>query len=582
MSIHDAAAIVRRLGPCRIALDLVAHARLAQELALLGCQPQGHTAGAINPGNGAAYVQWPRAGAGAAETLAEAIRPYAGASVLALQSVGRSRDAIEPDLFAQGWIRHPGGMTHYDYPQWSGRAMPSLTFYCRAEAGSPEGLLASGGADADAAIARYALAASHVRPGDAVLVDGAYAADGARIVGTLSQAGSVRAGLPLDAIAARSLDSVVAFQPATPGGWQARLDDYLRVLKCDGRLILAIRRADADDASLPGSWAVLNEALSSRFLVECRYEQLPLTRDPMGARHIIPAPLDGEADGPWLLAVVSANPLAGASDTAAYVHPAFAGGAASLPALADFGAYDNPWLYRTMVQMGERLGNEDTLCRLAEYVIGNARLGSADQGAALTVYGYRALEARERGAVPGLLEAIQGYAIAAGENPPAHVARWKISLSFLAGRLCEMAGDHAGALRWYDATAAADWQAFAPILATKSVAAAFYAARLHIAGGDHGAARRAFQQGMDIALRAAGSAHGDHMGDPDRPIPFYLTELAEVIDMGSQCASALARFHLLERDPGLFWQQVDVRRFGLAAWNIDLERENRQLRAAQG
>ena len=50
--------------------------------------------------------------------------------------------------------------------------------------------------------------------------------------------------------------------------------------------------------------------------------------------------------------------------------------------------------------------------------------------------------------------------------------------------------------------------------------------------------------------------------------------------MGSQCANAVAHFALWQRDPGLFWRQVDIRRFGLASWARDLEQENQRLRAA--
>ncbi len=63
-------------------------------------------------------------------------------------------------------------------------------------------------------------------------------------------------------------------------------------------------------------------------------------------------------------------------------------------------------------------------------------------------------------------------------------------------------------------------------------------------------------------------------------MPFYLQELAEVIDMGSQRANAIAHFHLWARDPGLFWRQVDIKRFGLASWARDLERENKRLRGS--
>ena len=65
-------------------------------------------------------------------------------------------------------------------------------------------------------------------------------------------------------------------------------------------------------------------------------------------------------------------------------------------------------------------------------------------------------------------------------------------------------------------------------------------------------------------------------------LPFYLPELAEVIDMGSQCANALANRHLWARDPGLFWRVVDVKRFGLASWTLAVAKENERLRKQLG
>ena len=585
MSIHDASAIVSRLGPCRIALDLAAHGRLAQELALLGCEL--HAVGGDTASATTAFVEWPLAGSNTA--LADALRNLGNVDTLVLRSTGKSRDFVERILLAEGWSRHAGGMTQGEYHQWSGHALPALSFYQRAPAGRNNGILSRGGLDADEVIARFALAADQVRPGDTVLVDGLDADDGARIVAALCQAGHVRHAADLAHVAPHSLDSIVAVQPDTSAGWEARLDAYLSLLKFDGRLILAIRRAGAVGDPLPTSWQQLSEALASRFLIETRHEQGLLTQDPIGPRGFAPIPLDRDSNGPWLFAVASANPLAGAGHRAAYRPSAFEGAGCDgsespIPVLADFGkAYDNPWLYRPMVQMGERLRNDDTLTRLAEHVVSNTRPGSADQGAALTVYGYRVLETRAGSLVGPLIEAIASYIDAEETNGPdvqPHVARWKISLTFLAGRLSELGGDRASAKRWYRATAAADWAQFSPILATKAVGAAFYEARLHIAEGAVEAAREALQQGVAVALHAAAGPHAEHMGDPASPLPFYLTELAEVIDMGSQCANALAKLPLLARDPGLFWRQVDVRRFGLATWNTDLQRENLQLQAA--
>jgi hypothetical protein len=87
---------------------------------------------------------------------------------------------------------------------------------------------------------------------------------------------------------------------------------------------------------------------------------------------------------------------------------------------------------------------------------------------------------------------------------------------------------------------------------------------------------------VDVALEAAGGDHLRELGSGEGLLPFYLPELAEVIDMGSQCANALANRHLWARNPGLFWRQVDVKRFGLASWAIDVARENARLRQMVG
>jgi hypothetical protein len=75
--------------------------------------------------------------------------------------------------------------------------------------------------------------------------------------------------------------------------------------------------------------------------------------------------------------------------------------------------------------------------------------------------------------------------------------------------------------------------------------------------------------------------HADDLnaiGNPDAPLAFGFTELAEVADMGAQCAGALALLPLYRRSPGQFWQRVDVKRFGVVSWAQAVERENAELR----
>jgi len=574
MSIQVASAIVQRLGPCRIALDRAALADFARELALLGCQPV--PVGAPRAGRTVGFLQWQSGDVGPA--LADALHPFAGLDALVLVTAGQPRHPIETQLFKAGWQRHPAGMMPGEYSVWSAVQLPSISYYARA---GDEGFVAlnGGGMQADACIARYAMAAGHVRPGDHVLVDGEASADGQAILSALSRAGAITRGAGAE-LADHSLDMIVAFEPPCPADWITRLADYARLLKFDGRIVLGWRKSTGDN-DRPRDWETLLEAASQWTLPEARYVQRAASVDPSGPHILCPAPVDQAIDSDWLIVVASANPLAGEGQSETFAHPAFPAAADPLPTLVDFGAaYDNPYLYRAMVQMGERIGHDVTLARIAECVAEDARPDSADRGAALTVLGYRILEMRRADLVAPILPVIAAYVESATDPVPAHVARWRISLAFLAGRLCELTGDRAGARRWYRRAALADWADFSPLLTTKSIAASFYEARLCLAEGDADSALACFRRGLETALRATASDHGAEMGSADRPLPFYMQELAEVIDMGGQCANAIAHFDLWRRDPGLFWRQVDVRRFGLASWARDLERENARLRAA--
>lgn len=575
MTIQTAAAIVQRLGPCCIAIDQAAHAGLARELALLGCE----TVAVGQAGMGtrtAGFLAWTARDTGAA--FAEALSAFAARDALVLQSCGQPRHGMEQALFDAGWQRHPGGMPIGDYGSWTSYALPAVSYYLKAQS-TPAGPLRQGGVEADARIARYAMAANLVRPGDTVLVDGADAADGAAILSALSRAGEIRiSDSSFEGQLDNSIDMIIAFEPDCPGDWVARLDDYARIVKCDGRLALGWKRGAS--ANAPQDWATLDEVVSQRFLAETRWHQGTAGGDPGGPRALLPVPLSAFPHSDWLLLVASANPLAGEGRNAEYDHPAFPKTKGPWPTLVEFGAaYDNPYLYRAMVQMGERIDEETTLARLAECVIEDSRPDSADRGAAIAVLGYRVLEMRQEGLVPAIMPLIAAYVdLAVDDAMPAHVRRWRISLAFLAGRLNELIGERALARHCYRIAAEADWAAFSPLLATKSIAASFYEARLCLAEGDTQSALACFHEGLSTALKVTASPHENQIGSTDQPLPFYLQELAEVIDMGSQCANAIAHFHLWARDPGLFWRQVDIRRFGLASWARDLERENKRLR----
>lgn len=553
MTIQLASAIVNQLGSCRIALETPGFPALRSELALLGCDTSGNGANTV-------VIEWSKS---EPRTLADKLAPYASADRLVILPNQLGSSSLEASVFAAGWRRHPGAATAFVMAHLEQGRLPEACCYERTPDGYA-GILNLRDEASFASIGRWVLASERVRAGDRVLLLGGDASDGRIIVEALSRASAVEVGKHgSDEHHLRGFDLVVAFD--APGIWATNIGHYTRYLKLDGRVILGWPDSSGNG---PGNWEALESVLTDEFLIESRFAQ------PAGQAVPHPVPLADLYRPGWQIVVAAMNPIGGEAERDTYVHPAF--GRSEAP-VVDFAAgYDNPWLYRTMVQMGERLTEDTKLARLAEYVIKNARPGSADQGAALAVLGYRVLESRADTAAPVLLGAITAYYGHGGDEP--HVVRWRVSVAFLAGRLAELMGDRESARLWYGRAASDDWKRFSNILATKAIGAAFFAGRLSLADGDPAAAWPWFQRGVDIALEAAGANHLAELGTGEGLLPFYLPELAEVIDMGSQCANALANRHLWARNPGLFWRQVDVKRFGLASWAIDVAKENARLR----
>jgi len=601
MSILYAQSLLTRLGPCHIFLDREPNASLVQELVLQGCVVSDLDAVDTDRlGEDVRRVglfQWPGGRAGA-----EAIRRFASMDVLVLISGDHERPAVDQCLFANGWQRHKTGMASGEHAAFTDTTLPGTAYYQKigANPGFSRSNLRKGGAEADLFLARYAAASIHVRNGDHVLIDGENYADAAPLIAAHSRASALTCvaakkvatldtgGTPvtlvdpdLSAVSDHSIDLIVALEPAIPADWQSRLRDYARVLRHDGRIFIGWKTDPrATDRARPADWNSLFEEACEHFVPEKRYAH----RLQNGYRVMQGVGLSDDAPSDWLILLAAANPLDGALHRDGFVHPAFPFPQLDgpPPAIIDFGAgYDNPYLYRSMIQMGERLLDETKLIRVAECVIEDARPDSADRGAAISVLGYRILEQRLTEHVPMARALIDAYLEHTSQTMgQPHVTRWRMSLLFLAGRLCEMVEDRAAAADYYRSAATGDWAGFSPLLATKAIAAAFYEGRLHLSGGDVASAKTCFQQGVATTLAAAQASHAPALGDPERPIPFYLAELAEVMDMGSQCANAVANLPLWSRDPGAFWRLVDVRRFGLASWSLDLQRENQQLRAA--
>jgi ubiquinone/menaquinone biosynthesis C-methylase UbiE len=477
------------------------------------------------------------------------------------------------------------------------------------------------GPRADAHLVRYALAAQWVRAGDTVLDcacglgygTGLLAAQskGARFIGVDIDAGSADYGAAnfgaygaeyraadaarLDFLPDASVDVIVSFETIEHvTDYGALMDEFARVLKPDGRIVASVPNLWVDETGRDPNphhfhafdWDRFAAAFGDRFLIERRYRQ----EAPSGFKLIhaqrnlqevsLGLPSAALDDTEWWIVVASADPRRGAK--AGYRHPDFDAATAAGARVADFGAhYDNPWLYRTLVQMGERLTDPGQLRALALDVLANSRNDSADVGAAATVLAYGLLASEERFDFAGDVFSIaDAYGSTPTRNP--HVLRWQISLAYAAALLALSVGDRERACAYFDSVAGADALAFSPLLATKTVAAGYWRAVLALVDGEPVLARAALTRAI---AAARGALHADDLeaiGNPDDPLAFGFSELAEVADMASQCALALKHLDVYAQSPGKFWSFVDVRRFGLSNWAQHVERENRQLMAWLG
>lgn len=450
---------------------------------------------------------------------------------------------------------------------------------------------------ADTEAALYAFAAEWVRPGDTVLTLGCRGGGGSALLASQSRAAKIVGvdgcaacaaygnaqfgatyGIAFHAmpqgpalalpLADCSVDMITALGVAlTHKAFSALYPEILRVLKPDGRLLL--RQQGTETAA----------ALQADFLPDARYDLQMLTdaqKRVVRTAIVRHAPGEPGARAPSSVLVMSRDPLAAAAG-AAYRHAHFEPSHIAGSHVARFdGYYENPWLYRSMVQMGERIADEQELMSLALRAMQSATFGSPDVGAALTVIGYNLLSHRRFDQAGDWFNVTGEYLVQSGDNP--HVRRWQISLAYCRALLLQEIGQRDAARGEFEAVAHMDALAFSPLLCTKVIAAAFWAGIMHLTDGTTERAAQWFRTGIEAGRRALHASDENAIGNPDMPLSFGFQELAEVADMASQCVAALQNLPRYARSPGQFWRQVDVRRFGLASWAKNLEKENQTLR----
>jgi len=113
-----------------------------------------------------------------------------------------------------------------------------------------------------------------------------------------------------------------------------------------------------------------------------------------------------------------------------------------------------------------------------------------------------------------------------------------------------LAGRRDAARGRFEACARLDPLEFSPLLATKSVEAAYLAGWLHALDGDREEARAWWSAGLEHARRACAGDWREVIGDPERPFTFALRELGQVLDQAARCAAGLNALACWDSAPG--------------------------------
>lgn len=525
-----------------------------------------------------------------------------------------AREAWDRRLLAKAWRRHPLAqrLTPYAALEHEPRELAlayeripenaAATYdnaWLERERNLHMDMLREPGRRADAHAARYLLASWSVRPGDAVLDAACGLGYGSHILAHSSPVSRVL-GVDLDPkvidyaranfgssicefrpanaqelsdIPDRSFDLIASFEtlehvpdPA------AVLREFERILTPGGRLIASVPNQWVDDHGRDPNphhlhvydWKKFAAQIGERFLVEKCYRQLagggmkfgdrPRRIDAVqfdatpGSAHDLAQP-DTEAE--WWVVVAMKSPIGATGDgyrdrsypdhtvDAAYNVTSFARD------------YDNPWLFRSIVDTGVRCQNPALLRWLCGEVIATARPDSADYGSAACVLAHSLLSQVDPPDFSPAINALNRYIPGAPDTP--HGWRWKISCQSVLAKLLLASGRRDEALAAFETCAAMDYTRFSPLLASKIIDAHHRAGVIHAADGRPDRARRHWKAGLEESRRALSGPWVNIWASPDRPLPWGMHDAAIVADLASRCSAGLTELDRFATAPAQAW-----------------------------
>ncbi len=461
-------------------------------------------------------------------------------------------------------------------------------------------MLRDTGPHADAHVARYEFARAMIRPGDRVLDASCGLGYGSALLaeGTLAE---IVLGVDVDESAIHyaaehyagdrqrlkferrdlstisgdsrsTFDLIVCFdtieQLANPAQFLAECQ---RLLTPGGRFIGSIATIPAADPS-PNDHQlhiftrpVFEQLCRKFFEIEQVSGQSAAIADP--ARAFFKA-TDEQRGADWWLVVGMTDPFL--SKNLEFRHGLLPPGVTDSGNLLAFERdYDRPWLLRTLIALGFRTDAAGVLERLAKRSILASAPSSADRGAALCARAYLHLD-RAGGLDAALMAQIDTFCSEPQASKSAF--RWQVQLRYAQALACLDAGDHVAATRALEQCASSDPLLYNPLLATKTVSAAWLLGWMALQSGDLESARNWWTHGIAGAERALQRPWEELLVSWSTPVMFGLRAAAEIVDIASQCAAGLNLLpHAADR-PGVVAAQL------AQSMSMQLERYKREDR----
>jgi hypothetical protein len=202
--------------------------------------------------------------------------------------------------------------------------------------------------------------------------------------------------------------------------------------------------------------------------------------------------------------------------------------------------YENPWLIPSLITRGCRTERKKLRNEIAQQVL-DRNLADADEAASLCVKAYGMLgEGAEWNAIEEMLHRFEPHVAMQdwSEAKPIEV-RWGVSLTYVGALLALESGQRELAKQLLEECIAIPFLGYAPLLATKTIGAALLRAKLALVDEGVDSAKTWLRRGAEAAEQAVTQDWTATFGDlTAQPLPAF-RELAEVMELGSQCVAGL-------------------------------------------